>query len=621
MLRAIIRLLSVISIGLLLGIVAITIVLNSSLITPSVNFLFNQWVAPGTQIEQVSYQAPNHFKFTNLTINGSNKIRQLDAWLSLLPQQLDKPELDALLISGTNFNTTQLAELPFTTWKIHQLSANNISLTGNEWSAKQIDIQWQSPEWTNTRSLPYGQFQAYLPKIEWQNQEIKELLVRGELTPQEQVLEAVSFKWNQALIQVRANKSAAEQSWTINELTAENLRITQSELPAQLVNKLHTLLAQIEQIQRFDLIRGQLEFDNLKFNNLQLSATNLKPNYSLLWEQNNSQISLTAEGIEDNGLLWVEPNIKLSLNPQSIDIQDLNVTFAQGDIYLSANFQPQQVHLREFDIIGVRHTIESQLPAYPQLINYLTQLEQLQVDKLSIHNSQLIQLVNHPYWQLSGINLDLNHAQILQDKKWGLWNGQLYASVNNLSYDKVLATQAIIEMESDGKHWDLSRFFMPLNSGYVAAQGKWLFGSSGKPWQLDIETDSLPLQLFKQWPLPMHTRGLLDMKFTANGLSGDETILRHTISGSLDGTIRQGTLVLPLQGTTVYQPFNMEGLHIQANNGSLEAKRAIARGPGFYGILTGGLDLTTKGNQQLSFTYKDQGEWKTIDILNSDVNE
>lgn len=621
MLRAILRLLSVISIGLLLGIVAITIILNSSLITPTINFMVNQWIIPDSKIEQVNYRAPNHFRLTNLTVNNATKIKQLDAWFSLLPQQIQTPELDALLISGTQLDTTQKIEFPFASWRIHQLSANDISLVGDGWSAQQIDIQWQNPQWNGTQSLPDGQFQAYLPLVNWQDQQFKELLVRGQLTPQQQSLDAVSLKWNQALIQAQASRNKARQPWVIHELTAENLRISQTSLSEITRRKLSALVKQIDHIQRLDLIRGEIESETLKLHNLQLSATNFNPNHSLLWQQNNSQISLTAEGIEKNGLLWVEPNIKLTLNPQSIDIQDLNVSLAEGDVYLSANFQPQKAHIREFDIIGVRHTIESQLTGYPQLSRYLTELEQLQVDKLSIHNSQLIQLAQQPYWQLSGINLDLNQAQLRENHQWGLWKGQLYTSVNSLSYDKVLATQAIIEMKSDGKRWDLSRLFIPFNIGYVTAQGEWQFDAAGKPWKLNIETDSLPLKLFKQWDIPMRTRGLLDMKFTANGLSGDKTILRHTASGSLDAAIRQGSLALPLNDAVVYQPFQLDNLHIEANNGTLAAKRSILRGRDFYAIINGGVDLTgTDQQKKLTLTIKDQGQWKTLDILNPTFN-
>ncbi len=621
MFQNIIRLLTVISVGLLLSLVAVIIIVNSSLLTPTTEFLLSQWLSSDTKIGQVTYTAPNHLTLNNVILNNDVPIKRIDVWPTLYPKQLSKPEFDALLLNGFVINSDQKLPLPLQKWNIHQLSLNDVSLQLGEWQAKHTDIQWINPEWQPHSIWPYGTFQIHTRQLNWQHEQFLNLLVNGDIRPAQSQLNGLSFKWNNASIQARAFKDATDDQWVVNELTLENLQISGSDFSPERRDKLLGLTAYIKKIDRADLLRGQIEWNSATFNNLELSVTNLDINQSLLWQQNDTHLSLKAEGIEDQGILWVEPNLKLELNDQSVDIQDLNTELSGGDIYFSALLQPAQAQIRKLDIIGVRHSIEERLPHYDSLLSYLQQLEKLQVDKLSIHNGQLIQLANQPYWQLSGINLDLNQASLIDKKQWGLWNGRFYASVNSLSYDKVLATQAIAEMQSDGTRWDLSRFFMPFSVGYINAKGEWLFGSAGKPWKLDAETDSLPLKLFDSWPLPLKIQGLLDLRLTAHGLSGDETILRHTLSGALDASIRQGSVALPDADATVNQPFSLEGLHINANNGMLEANDAIAQGPEFYGTLHGGLDLRSDNNrQQLSLTFTENGVNKTLDILNPAAN-
>jgi hypothetical protein len=622
MFRHITRLLSIITIIFLLGFVAVFIILNTRLLTPVATLLIKHWLLPNSQIEKITYTAPNHFKLDNIALENGSMIKSIDAWPSIYPTQLTQWEFDALLLNGLTVPSQAFQQLPFRQWKTHQLSLNNATFELAQWKIEQADIQWFDPQWESNQLLPQGQFLAHMKSLTWNEQhKINNVLFNGEIGSKTRYIDALSFEWHNAQIEVQALQQ--NDKWILNEVTIEGLSIQNDALSPEFLTQITQWQRNIDHIERLDLWRGQIQWDDVTLNNLELSLTNLFPNKSLWWQQDNAFISLKADGIENQGVLWIEPNIKLTLNQNAINIEDMNVGLSGGDIYLSASFEPRSAMIHELDIIAVKHSIEQKQPQYPKLMDYIRQLSTLQVEKLHISNGQLIQIDRMPYWQVSGVNFELLNADIIHNQQWGLWQGSLSASFNSMSYDKVLATQAIVEMNSDGHIWRMPRLFVPLTIGYVAAKGEWQFGENGKPWNIDIEADSFPLKLAKYWPMPLGVKGLLDMQLTANGLSGDETILRHTLTGSVDASIRNGAFELPLGNATIYQPFSIDKWQLTAQKGAITSTKAKVKGKGFYGILNGEKDLSLEQDDAKGFSlsFSDNGHWRSIDVFNPAPNE
>ncbi|MGX9417938.1 AsmA family protein [Vibrio sp. WJH972] len=617
MLRQVTRLLSIVSIILLLGFIAIVIILNTSLLKPTTNALLQYWLGPNTHVENVAYTSPNHLKLYDVTLENGDIIESVDSWLTLYPTQFKQLEFDALLLNGLTLTSDGFNTLPIRQWKIHQLSLDNVTLNIERWKAVQADIQWQNPQWKQDQILPNGIFQAHANILVWDDQlPLNDVLINGTFNDTQQRLSGLSLKWKDSHVEAQATRD--RNRWIINDVTIENLLIEEYDISPELKQQLKQWVTSIDSIERFDLLRGQIQWYETTLNNLELSATNFDPNNLLIWQQFDTSISFKADSIDNQGILWTDPNIKLTLKPNSIDIDDMSIGLSGGDIHLSAHFEPTLAEIYKLDIIAVKHAIEQEQPHYSAFSNYIQQLDQLHVDKLRLLNGQLIQLAQKPYWQFSGVNLEFLNADLVQDNHWGLWNGHFSVSVNSLSYDSVLATQAIIEMNSNGQDWNMSRAFIPFTKGYLSAQGQWRFGQNGQPWNVVVETDSFPLQLFKNTPLPLNVDGIIDMQLSANGLSGDETILRHTLTGELDLSLRDGTFKLKQKGKNDTHSFGIEHWHIQSHKGEVTTSKANVVGDRFNGVLEGEYDLSTeKENQGFSLSYRENGLKKTINVLHS----
>jgi hypothetical protein len=75
-------------------------------------------------------------------------------------------------------------------------------------------------------------------------------------------------------------------------------------------------------------------------------------------------------------------------------------------------------------------------------------------------------------------------------------------------------------------------------------------------------------------------------------------------------------MVIPLEQQTVYQPFTLDNIHLDADNGVVNSSSTIIKGPGFDGTVQVGLDLKIpEAEPQLLLTFQDKGEMKNIDML------
>ena len=74
---------------------------------------------------------------------------------------------------------------------------------------------------------------------------------------------------------------------------------------------------------------------------------------------------------------------------------------------------PTSIHLKQFNARGIKWFAETQqdlawIPAqWPQL-------NELAIDSLAINNLQLIQLINKPFWQLSGLTIEGSDTQLVK---------------------------------------------------------------------------------------------------------------------------------------------------------------------------------------------------------------
>lgn len=359
-----------------------------------------------------------------------------------------------------------------------------------------------------------------------------------------------------------------------------------------------TIAPSIYHINSLDLLNSQLTLNGVAWENLNLSVEDYDLRHSV-WQQQQAYLSLNADSAQWLATQWVEPSAELTLTPQGIELDGHSQVW-QGDVQVKGHITETSLNLAQLTITGVKWIAEQPQDLLP-FSQPLPAWQNLQIEHLDINNLQMIQTVNRPFWQASGLNADGKNLQWVKEGQWGFWQGQLSVTANSASYAGVLSTQGVLNMRSEQGVWQLTRAFLPLERGYVEAHAKWDLTSLSAPWQLSLDADSLPIGPLQSWfKLPFGLEALADISLTAQGIAGDRTMLAHSLDGQLQLNLRQGLLSLRSDNTLIIQPFELDDLAVSADRGRITITPTPLRGPNLNAQLGGSTDLLEP----------EQGQWQ-----------
>ncbi|WP_135445083.1 AsmA family protein [Vibrio tasmaniensis] len=609
-------------------IAALLLSLQTQYRTDITNFFIKHAIEQPVLIEDVEYQSPYHITLMGITQSQPEKqtplyIDKIDLWFSSSSITEAKLVFESVLISGLQLEADDLETLTslFTqpSIKIHQLAINNLDFSTPDFNARGIDLQISDPTWNNDNSLlPYGKTQLSASQLYWQGEAFDNLLIDLDLKPSDSTLYGASFDWRGAKISGQAEQY--QQNWSLVNVTVDGLRLNQKQTQNLLCKEWDVAGIQINHINSLDILRSDVEWQDGHLAAFDASLENIQLPFEL-WKQKKAIFSLQAEGVTIDDDMFIEPSIKLNLDTNQILIEDFYTQFLQGTVQLNGEVTPSSIQLAQLDLQGIKWITESQdsPPPATRLMPWLTQLQNVEISRINIERSQLIQLAQKPYWQVSGLHIEGYQVQLLQDRKLGLWQGKLMASANDASYQNIISAQPVVEMNSEQGKWTLTRLFMPLKHGYVEANATLDFNQISKPWSIDISADGLPIApILQQLELPLDATGYGEFELQAAGLYGDSLMLGYSTTGQLTGSVRQGVMTFndKLSETSTDNVFEIPELNANFDRGrfTLEpahiigasaAEQGEQRIQTLNGEMSGELDLLKAEQHTLSISLSD----------------
>ncbi|MGF1802051.1 AsmA family protein [Vibrio gigantis] len=592
------------------------------------NFFIKHTIEQPVLIEDLEYQAPYHITLMGITQSQPEKqaplyIDKIDLWFS--PDSLleAKLVLDSVLISGLQLEADNLTTLTSVfiqpNLKLRQLAINNLDFSTPEFNARDIDLQISAPTWNDDNSLlPYGKTQLSASQLYWQGEAFDNLLIDLDLKPSDSTLYGASFDWRGAKISGQAEQY--QQDWSLVNVTVDGLRLNKKQTQSLLSKEWDVEGIQVNHINSLDILRSDVEWENGHLVAFDASLENIQLPFEL-WKQQKTIFSLQAEGVTLDDDIFIEPNIKLNLETNQILIEDFYTQFLQGTVQFNGEVTPSSIKLAQLDLLGIKWVTENQdkpLPA-ARLLPWLKELQQASIDRLNVERTQLIQLAQKPYWQVSGLHMEGHQVQLLKDRKLGLWQGKLMASANDASYQSILSAQPVVEMNSEQGKWTLTRLFAPLRNGYIEANATLDFNQISRPWSIDISADGLPIApMLQRLGLPLDATGYGEFELQAAGLYGDSLMLGYSTTGQLTGSIRQGVMTFndKLSETSTDNVFEIPELNANFDRGrfTLESAHIIGASAAeqgeqriqtLHGEVSGELDLLKTEQHSLSIMLSD----------------
>ncbi|MCA0771615.1 AsmA family protein [Vibrio vulnificus] len=587
---------ALISVALLLIVIAlIPISILVSLQTRYASQVFNQlsqFCGLGMQAESVHYEYPDHFSFKNVsfTHNEVSYVEQLEIWLSPELYTNGRVQIASVLLDGLSLQTG-LSRSPKTfipnTVQIHQLAISNLDYADNQLSARGIKFQVKQPQWQRSdQFIPFGEIQFSAQQLYWQGEAFNQPLLDIDYKPQDSTLYGLSLSWRGAKVSGQAEQYP--QGWSLVNVTVEGLDLSQQQLTSILAKPWDRFGSQITHINSLDILRSSLALEDYRLINFELSSENLTLPFSL-WQQQQGLISFSAESVQDQHNVWVEPRIKLTLDPNTINVEEASAQWQQGNLLFSGTIKPDAIALDQLMVNNVKWAAE-QPGEGAWLWQWLENASHVSVERLNIERSQFIQLIRQPYWQLSGLNIDGEKLRLKQEQQLGLWQGKLRATAANASYQDILSSHPLVEMHSDDGLWQLDRLFAPLKQGYIEAYGQLQLNSLSKPWQATLNADGLPMGLLlSQLPLPFDLNAISSIDVSATGLGGDWAMFSHSLTGGIHARLHEA--YTPFDEGNIL-PLQVSEISLSMERGKLTLAPVKLQGPDIEGTIGGASDLT-----------------------------
>ncbi|MBN8034194.1 AsmA family protein [Vibrio vulnificus] len=599
---------ALISVALLLIVIAlIPISILVSLQTRYASQVFNQlsqFSGLGMQAESVHYQYPDHFSFKNVsfTHNEVSYVEQLEIWLSPDLYANGRVQVASVLLDGLSLQTG-LSRSPKTfipsTVQIHQLAISNLDYADNQLSARGIKFQVKQPQWQRSdQFIPFGEIQFSAEQLYWQGEAFNQPLLDIDYKPQDSTLYGLSLSWRGAKVSGQAEQYP--QGWSLVNVTVEGLDLSQQQLTSILAKPWERFGSQITHINSLDILRSSLALEDYRLINFELSSENLTLPFSL-WQQQQGLISFSAESVQDQHNVWVEPRIKLTLDPNTINVEEASAQWQQGNLLFSGTIKPDAIALDQLMVNNVKWAAE-QPGEGAWLWQWLENASYVSVERLNIERSQFIQLIRQPYWQLSGLNIEGEKLRLKQEQQLGLWQGKLRATAANASYQDILSSHPLVEMHSDDGLWQLDRLFAPLKQGYIEAYGQLQLNSLSKPWQATLNADGLPMGLLlSQLPLPFDLNAISSIDVSATGLGGDWAMFSHSLTGGIHARLHEA--YTPFDEGNIL-PLQVSEISLSMERGKLTLAPVKLQGPDIEGTIGGASDLTAPEQGGIRYQVK-----------------
>ncbi|MCG9701245.1 AsmA family protein [Vibrio natriegens] len=556
------------------------------------------------QAEKVYYDFPYHLTAQGIRTNSEDisSIEQVDVWLNPDVRRDGKWIVDSLLINGVSLKQGLPDFANLESVQFHQVAVKNLDYANKQLVINGLNVQIQSPDWqNNSYVLPYGEIQLSAAQIYWNGEAFDNVLLDMDYRPENSTLYGTSFKWRDSLISGQGEQYP--QGWSLVNVTVDKLKMNNAQLQSLLAKPWNAIPYKINHINSLDLLNADIEWGDWHWQNLELSLEDASLPLSL-W-QTQAQISLQADSVSFQEQTAIEPRLSAVMTPSQIELKELYLDWQQGRVQISGQFQPTQWQIDNASIYGLKWAMKPDessdwWQAATKALNEVT------INQLDIEHSQIIQISQQPYWQVSGLNLEGRQLTLIRlGNQWAVWNGNLDVSVVNASYDQVIASHAALSTQSDNGLWQLTRLFAPLEQGYIEGYGQIDVSTTSQPWTLNINADGIPLRLFHSYlPKVLTVEGLSDLNLDLQGLAGDRNMLAYSLTGDIEANFRD--TILLSQADQSLKSITFSPVRLQARRGEVSIQPITISGSAMKGKITGAFDLANNPLSGLEYQLEEQ---------------
>lgn len=500
-----------------------------------------------------SWSQPGQVSFSDVTLGRANQppfLAAQHALFGLSWRQLTEPRhfLSLNLQNGRLILSNSQSPLPL---QADTLQLTNMALdttlepknSAAQWKIAGQQVTGGLVPWLPQPGNSLGenaQFQFSAGALTVNGITAQQLYLQGSI--QKNALTLTNFGADIAQGELTGNASqAADGSWLVDRLRLSNIRL---QTPAS-VNDVWNTFLQLPPItlKRFDLIDARVEGKNWAFNDLDLTLKNITFKQGD-WQTEDGELSFNAGDIIKGNIHLIDPIATFALSPAGVAINQFSTRWQDGLLRTQGNWarDTHRLQLDELTMVALVYTLPADWKQQWQqtLPNWLSEVY---VGKLSANRNLLIDINPDFPFQITSLDAAGTNLLLAKNHQWGVWSGSLMLNAGNATFNKNDVRRPSLALNANEQQITFSDLSAFTKEGLLEATAS-IDQTPARALSLALTGRSVNLDILQNWgwpALPLH--GLGNLKLQIKGSLAADTLLKPTVSGSLQATDSNGQQV------------------------------------------------------------------------------
>lgn len=500
-----------------------------------------------------SWSQPGQVSFSDVTLGRANQppfLAAQHALFGLSWRQLTEPRhfLSLNLQNGRLILSNSQSPLPL---QADTLQLTNMALdttlepknSAAQWKIAGQQVTGGLVPWLPQPGNSLGenaQFQFSAGALTINGITAQQLYLQGSI--QKNALTLTNFGADIAQGELTGNASqAADGSWLVDRLRLSNIRL---QTPAS-VNDVWNTFLQLPPItlKRFDLIDARVEGKNWAFNDLDLTLKNITFKQGD-WQTEDGELSFNAGDIIKGNIHLIDPIATFALSPAGVAINQFSTRWQDGLLRTQGNWarDTHRLQLDELTMVALVYTLPADWKQQWQqtLPNWLSEVY---VGKLSANRNLLIDINPDFPFQITSLDAAGTNLLLAKNHQWGVWSGSLMLNAGNATFNKNDVRRPSLALNANEQQITFSDLSAFTKEGLLEATAS-IDQTPARALSLALTGRSVNLDILQNWgwpALPLH--GLGNLKLQIKGSLAADTLLKPTVSGSLQTTDSNGQQV------------------------------------------------------------------------------
>lgn len=379
-----------------------------------------------------------------------------------------------------------------------------------KFSANKASTSASKTEYVKTQDTKNSWQEILSTQLKNNQLSFKNVLIRAQHLKNKWYINEFGADWfNGAItakVQIELNSDNHIENFSVENISFNNIKTT---LNLQANEIIDWLSQQTAYIKAFSIYDSSLSGTDWSIENIDLDVNNIKLEQGVAssTKLEKSTFSLQANKFFLQDMPIDNLNINIRLEDKNWLINHLSGNIFNGEIKTNGlfNWSESKLDLDTLLLSNFSFTLQ-QLPPLVNRLATNSLLKLFTVNSLIIANLTLQDVSSDFPWQMRGVNINSKTLSLIDDGKWGYWQGFVDGSMNNLSINGIDFSNGLTFSSLAAKDkWLVHDLKASTGVGFISLPSLTIYRGNSPRFELQLSAQDITKEILSRWKWPQNT--------------------------------------------------------------------------------------------------------------------